>query len=124
MELKDFIKGVIFDITNAVKECQQELDNGAIIAPSNIYWSKTQVNPEGKGSLTVSDIDFEVSVSVGSSNEVSGKITVLSAIVAGGIGGGNTTKDENVSKVKFSIPVVLPPHHVQKEKFSANTRYL
>lgn len=31
MELKDFIKGVIFDITNAVKECQQELNNYTIV---------------------------------------------------------------------------------------------
>ena len=35
MELKDFIKSVLFDVTEAVKECQEELKNGAIISPSN-----------------------------------------------------------------------------------------
>ena len=35
MELKDFIKSVLFDVTEAVQECQEELKNGAIISPSN-----------------------------------------------------------------------------------------
>lgn len=85
MELKDFIKGVIFDITNAVKECQQELNNGAIIAPTGNWNNKNHIQSKELSALTVSDIDFEVSVSVGSSNEI-----------AGSIGSGNTTKDENV----------------------------
>ena len=114
MELKDFVKGVIFDITNAVKECQQELDNGAIICPTN-SGAKEQVLSRKDGALTVSNVDFEVSVSVGSSNETGGKITVLSAVISGGFGSGNTTKDENVSKVRFSIPVVLPYTFVQRK---------
>lgn len=122
MELKDFIKGVIFDITNAVKECQQELNNGAIIAPTGNWNNKNHIQSKELSALTVSDIDFEVSVSVGSSNEIAGKITVRSAIVAGNIGSGNTTKDENVSKVRFSIPVVLPPYHVQNAKFGVNLK--
>ena len=122
MELKDFIKGVIFDITNAVKECQQELNNGAIIAPTGNWNNKNHIQSKELSALTVSDIDFEVSVSVGSSNEIAGKSTVLSAIVARSIGSGNTTKDENVSKVRFSIPVVLPPYPVQNAKFGVNLK--
>ena len=122
MELKDFIKGVIFDITNAVKECQQELNNGAIIAPTGNWNNKNHIQPKELSALTVSDIDFEVSVSVGSSNEIAGKITVLSAIAAGSIGSGNATKDENVSKVRFPIPVVLPPCHVRNAKFDVNLK--
>ena len=118
MELKDFVKGVIFDITNAVKECQQELDNGAIICPTN-SGAKEQVLSRKDGALTVSNVDFEVSVSVGSSNEFAGKITVLSALV----GGGSTNRDENVTKVRFSIPVVLPFVHVRKDSSVTNTRY-
>ena len=34
MELKDFIKTAISDITNAVSELQSELKNGAVINPS------------------------------------------------------------------------------------------
>ena len=35
MELKDFIKGVVFDISNAIEECQKELKNGTIVSPTN-----------------------------------------------------------------------------------------
>lgn len=35
MKLKEFIKEVISDVTNAIKECQEELSNGAIISPTN-----------------------------------------------------------------------------------------
>lgn len=122
MELKDFVKGVIFDITNAVKECQQELNNGAIICPTNSSSKEKVLSDEGL--LTISNIDFEVSVSVGSSNETGGKITVMSAIISGGFGIGNTTKDENVSKVRFSIPVVLPYTFVQKKTLNSGMRYL
>lgn len=108
MELKDFVKGVIFDITNAIKECQEELDNGTIVSP-------TSVNPKediktSDGYLHVSSIEFEVSVTASSSNEVGGKITVLSALTGGAE---NKSKDENISKIKFSIPLVYPCSRVK-----------
>lgn len=34
MELKEFIKTALSDITNAVSELQAELQNGAIVSPS------------------------------------------------------------------------------------------
>ncbi len=34
MELKEFVKTAISDITNAISELQKELDNGAIINPN------------------------------------------------------------------------------------------
>lgn len=123
MELKDFVKGVILDITNAVKESQRELDNGAIICPTNSN-AKETVNSSKDGTLPVSSIDFEVSVSAGSSNETGGKITVLSAVISGGLGSVNTTKDENVSKVRFSIPVILPYTFVQRKTLDSGMRYL
>ena len=35
MELKEFIKTAIADITSAVSELQEELKNGAIVSPSS-----------------------------------------------------------------------------------------
>lgn len=98
MELKDFIKGVVSDITNAVKECQDELDNGAIISPTNINTKEGAKTENGR--LSVSNIDFEVSVSTSSTNETGGKINVISAIVNGGIGSETRLSDGNVGSVK------------------------
>lgn len=120
MELKDFIKGVVADVTNAIKECQDELGNGAILSPTNID-DKEGVKTEN-GFLTVSKIDFEVSVSTSSTNETGGKINVISAIVNGGIGSENKSSDDNVSKIKFSIPLIYPFSRLKVLPPGAKTR--
>ena len=114
MELKEFIKGVVADVTNAIKECQDELGNGAIISPTN---GETEDDVDtDKGKLRISEIEFEVSVSVSSSNESGGKINVLSAIINGGMNCENNNSNENVSKVKFSIPIIYPTCEVKERK--------
>lgn len=114
MELKEFIKGVVADVTNAIKECQEELDNGAIVSPTNRESNDTIDTDNGK--LQISEIEFEVSVSASSSNESGGKINVLSAIINGGVNCENNNSNENVSKVKFSIPVIYPTCEVKERK--------
>lgn len=73
MELKDFIKSVLFDVTEAVKECQEELKNGAIISPSNR--SAEEKVRAVSGDLKISYIDFEVAVSASSENLNNGEKT-------------------------------------------------
>ena len=63
MELKEFIKTAISDITNAVSELQSELQNGAIVSPSvsNSIANVTVVDPQNKESnRPISKIDFDV----------------------------------------------------------------
>lgn len=123
MELKDFIKGVVFDITEAIKECQDELDNGSIVSPTNrMAAEKVKSNA---GDLKISYIDFEVAVSASSEIEtndtrrkgieVSG--SVLGLRIGGKIGNennceGNKQASENISRIKFSIPIVYPTRFV------------
>lgn len=105
MELKEFVKLVISDITNAVKECQEEIDNGAIICPTSD--SITGFRIEDNTKAVISNIEFELSVSETSLNESSNGIGVTSFIV-GKLNNGHKNENENLSKIKFSIPVVLP----------------
>lgn len=65
MELKDFVKGVIFDITSAISECQKELNNGTIVSPTNVSSGSNEKINTREGKLSVSCIDFEVSVAAG-----------------------------------------------------------
>lgn len=119
MELKDFIKSVLFDVTEAVKECQEELKNGAIISPSNR--SAEEKVRAVSGDLKISYIDFEVAVSASSENlnngEKTGGVEVSGSVIGvrfGGKFGGKSVSEENkqvnenVSKIKFSIPVIYP----------------
>lgn len=116
MELKEFIKTAIKDITEAVSELQSELDNGAFVSPSmpNAIANVTFKDPANRNiNRKISNIDFDVALTVGDSG-VTGKegklgIQILSAKVCGE----NKSHTENVSKIAFSIPVALPAQHVE-----------
>ena len=132
MELKEFIKEVISDVTNAIKECQEELSNGAIISPTN---SRAEEKIKStSGDLKISYIDFEVAVtavtSTGSNGETQKGVEVSGSVfginVGGKLGGKSTNEEnkqvnENASKIRFSIPLVYPTHKVKVRVTYAGT---
>ena len=120
MELKEFIKTVIADITNAIAESQRELQNGSYLAPTISKHNPNRIETE-KGNLCISNIDFEVSVIASTNESVTGNDTkgvkvcgsVLGVNVSGNIGNKSNTEinsfsNENFSKIRFSIPVIYP----------------
>lgn len=116
MELKEFIKTALADITNAVSELQGELMNGAIVSPSvpNSVSNVTVKDPQNdKINRPISKIDFDVAITVGSTDniEAGGKVGIQ--IFSAKLGGNNENHTENVSRITFSIPVVLPTCHVK-----------
>lgn len=124
MELKEFIKEVVSDVTNAIKECQEELNNGAIISPTN-HRAEEKVKSI-YGYSKISYIDFEVAVtavtSIGSNGETQKGVEVggsfLGINVGGKFGGGATNEDkrvnENTSKIRFSIPLAYPTYEAKE----------
>ncbi|MCM1079127.1 MAG: hypothetical protein NC344_05805 [Bacteroidales bacterium] len=113
MELKEFIKAAVSDITNAVSELQAELDNGAIVNPTlpkGEYGKHLMVNNEIR---EIERLNFDVAVTVaestGQESGVKGGISILGAKT----GSESSTKAENVSRLTFSVPVVLPSEHVK-----------
>lgn len=116
MELKEFIKTALSDITNAVSELQTELQNGAIVSPSvpNPIANVTVIDPQDdKINRPISKIDFDVAITVGSTDniEAGGKVGIQ--IFSAKLGGNNEKHTENVSRITFSVPVVLPNTHVK-----------
>lgn len=125
MELKEFIKTALTDITNAVSELQGELQNGAIVSPSmpNSVSNVTVKDPQNdKINRLISKIDFDVAITVGNTDntEVGGKVGIQ--IFSAKLGGNNENHTENVSRMTFSIPVVLPTCHVKNavERYEEN----
>ena len=116
MELKEFIKEVILDITNAIDELKSELPNDAIIAPTNSNTDQ-KVNSD-VGVLEVSYVDFEVAVTAASTDDTKksagGGIKVLAISIGGGTEKGNKELSERISRIKFSIPIVYPSTSVKK----------
>lgn len=120
MELKEFIKEAIADITNAVKESQDELDNGAIIAPINVYNGEYDIKWVSNGQEShayAAKINFELSVVVEQKKDLGGNISSSISVCSAILSIGTKTKayiskekeQSGVSKINFSIPVVLPP---------------
>ena len=125
MELKEFIKTALSDITNAVSELQAELQNGAIVSPSvpNPIANVTVIDPQDdKINRPISKIDFDVAITVGSTDniEAGGKVGIQ--IFSAKLSGNNENHTENVSRITFSIPVVLPTCHV-KNREEWNKKY-
>lgn len=108
MELKEFIKAAINDITDAVSELQAELHNDAVVSPPMPYpIALKTIKQDGKDRL-ISNIDFEVSVTVGNTDTCEGHAKAGIQIFSARISGGNEERSENVSRLSFSIPVLYP----------------
>lgn len=113
MELKEFIKTAITDITEAVSELQSELNNGAIVNP-------TLPNPIALKTLTVDDeirpieqLAFDVAVTATETSGIDGSAKAGISIFGAKIGTESSAKTENVSRLTFSVPIVFPTTHVK-----------
>lgn len=126
MELKEFITNALTDITSAIKDCQQNIDNGATFAPTNTK-ADNRISTTN-GDLTVSEIVFDVAVSASSENSdgVSGGggINVLSLNFGAKASSEDKAVEAITSRIKFSIPVIYPPTEVKKKKNVSGTKYL
>ena len=113
MELKEFIKTAITDITEAVSELQSELNNGAIVNP-------TLPNPISLKTLTVDNeirpieqLAFDVAVTATEASGIDGSAKAGISIFGAKIGTESSAKTENVSRLTFSVPIVFPTTHVK-----------
>ena len=109
MELKDFIKAAITDITDAVSELQNELTNGAIINPPLERGDLLKTIETTDGALRpIEQLNFDVAVTVGETSGVDGHAKAGISIFGAKVGATTSAKMENASRISFSIPVVLP----------------
>lgn len=113
MELKDFIKTAITDITDAVRELQAELDNGAIVNPPLPHPISNGSIDAGLGNQPIQRVEFDVALTTSEAASVDGNakggITVFSAKVETS----QQAHSQNVSRLTFTVPVVLPAFRMQ-----------
>ncbi|MCM1224796.1 MAG: hypothetical protein NC548_61140 [Lachnospiraceae bacterium] len=95
MELKEFIKTALADITNAVKESQSDLTNGSIVCPK-----ETMQLIEFDIAVTTAD-NMSAKAEMGTSNLV-GRIFAIGGKAEGEYG------HSQLSRIKFEIPVQFP----------------
>jgi len=60
-------------------------------------------------SSSISIIEFDVAVTASESAETSGKVGVLVAVLGAAVQGRSDVISSSISRIKFVIPVSLPP---------------
>lgn len=115
MELKDFIKTALTDITNAVSELQEELTNGAIVSPSLPTNEENTIVIDNKN-VTLTQVSFDVAITAGGTDTIKGGAKGGLHVFSAKVDGSNEEHTENVSHVSFSIPIVLPQQHIKSEQ--------
>lgn len=127
MNLQNFIKESVVQIAESIVDIQQHFDEkeiDAIINPREFQDNtgsdfSGRYKPYARNKETgnsydaqyfrlVDSIEFDVAITVetNSSIDVGGKLKVFGASI--GAEGDQSNKHENVSKLKFKIPLVLP----------------
>ncbi len=125
MKLKEFIKQSIIEISEAVQESNSHFEDhkiNAIVNPEFIYESGEYVRPftiprnedNPNENRFIENIDFDVAVTTGGeiSGEAKGGIKIASFEIGGK--GSVVDKQQNVSRIKFTIPVCLPTGKYKK----------
>lgn len=116
MELNEFIKAAITDITDAISELQEDLKNGAVVSPSMPAAIDQKTIDERGVNRLITDIDFDVAITVGNTDSINGKIKAGIQIFSARITGGNEARTENVSRMSFSIPVIFPTAIIKTDR--------
>lgn len=113
MELKDFIKTAITDITEAVCELQSQLNNGAIVNPTLPNQNTMRTLKVGEDICPIENLTFDIAVTVTETSGTDSSANAGISILGAKIGAESSARTENVSRLSFSIPIVFPATHVK-----------
>lgn len=107
MDLKDFVKETLVQITEGVKEAQEECKkSGCRINPEYKKDGKKERYTDDNNPVT--EVHFKVGLSSDSSEKDKGGIAVSFATVALGHSNEHGDSYSSDTSVEFSIPVALP----------------
>lgn len=113
MELKEFIKTAITDITEAVSELQEELKNGTIVNPSLTQGEHGKSLVVDNEVRMMERLNFDIAVTATEATELNGNAKAGISVFGAKVGAENKERTENVSRLTFSLPLVLPATHVK-----------
>lgn len=112
MELKDYIKETLTQIIQGVSAAQEFAEkNDSKINPNDLqlsYYKGDKPVYADRNNNYAQIIDFEISITITEENSSKGGVGVFLGSL--GVGGNieNQLSNNNINKIKFSIPVFLP----------------
>ena len=109
MELKTFIKSAITQIVESVDELNKEINIDKVcVNPYDINKSGSAYIYTNDASFNVTEINFDLSVSVTDNAEKGAKVGVVASVVGLGVSTKAGSQNSSISKLQFTIPVMLP----------------
>ena len=109
MELRDFVKEVLTQIVDGVRDAQQP-NGGAFVVPTGDGNHKYAEHPRFASSARIKStiVDFDVAITVEDSDKAGAKAGVKVFSVQFGAEGEIASKNSTVSRVQFAVPLLLP----------------
>lgn len=118
MDLKDFVKESLVQISKGISEANEELkDTGAMINPLHVTINTDKSQAYGRtgkpaydsagSSRVVEKVEFDVAVVAEAGEQTKAGIKLSIASIGLGADGQSNTKDKSESRIKFTIPVVF-----------------
>ncbi|MBX3657876.1 MAG: hypothetical protein KF740_05525 [Ramlibacter sp.] len=118
MELKNFISQALTSIVEGVVDAQKKTEKlGAHVNPGGLTRTTQHISNDALWDNTTNNfarlVNFDVAVTVEEGTKTNAKIGVVAGVLNLGAGGASENKELAVSRIQFSVPVLLPV--VQKE---------
>lgn len=112
MKLEDFIKATLVEIVSGIEEAKEitSSSNALVSPPVNLsnevkYDDNFIKTEDGKAASLVT---FDIAITIESSEGGSAKIGVIGSVLNLGAEGRSDTSNSQSSRLRFSIPVLLP----------------
>jgi hypothetical protein len=110
MEVREFVRDVLVDVIKGIKEAQREAGVGGYVAPADVgdhrFPQDAGVYNEARIVSTV--VKFDMAVTAETSKQGGGGAKVRITVVGAEIGGKLAAKDTQVSRIQFSVPILMP----------------
>jgi hypothetical protein len=110
MDLREFVHGALKDVVLAIEDAQKEERIGQYIAPELIgghqFPANSGVSHSSRFISTV--MQFDVAVTAERGKTGGGTAGIRIAVVEAKLGGEAETKDTTVSRIRFSVPILMP----------------
>src|SRR6266498_573192 len=110
MELREFVRDALVNVIQGIKEAQKLERIGGYVAPDGIESHQFPPNTGvvNNQRITSTVMQFDVAVTAERSKGGGAETGVRIAVVEAKIGGKVQLKDIQVSRVQFSVPIILP----------------
>jgi hypothetical protein len=104
MDLREFISQALLDVIGAVQDAQKRSPLGTIV-PAGI---STTISAIQAGVSHLQSVDFEVTVRADEHSGSEARLSVVAAVVGGGVKGDSNKSGGHAATLKFRVPVRLP----------------